>query len=166
MQPFNSTTSTAIPKEPVLDFDPVVGSTYVRNPRGVESSFDVKMNGYELMDVMAQFGIMFDWCHISSASKDDVYAYYDYYYNHLPIIDTHSLPNSLFVQFTWIKLMEWSAYDGDLERTINVGGIIGLRTQEAAALTAKGSMVENTCHGSSRSFAQYVQYMVNKGVPH
>ncbi len=63
------------------------------------------------------------------------------------------------------EMGEYMITDSHAKRIMKTGGIVGLRTGENRLLEAKGSpKVANSCHGSSRSFAQLLRHGKGLGV--
>ena len=120
-----------------------------RNVRGLTAE------GRELIEAMIERGMLIDLAHMSEALVDDVHAvavehdYYPLYFSHAHLREI-MLPEKAKEEKTtpwWIAAM-----------VRETGGMIGLRTAPEEVNTYDRSPVANTCHGSTRSFAQAHDY--------
>lgn len=118
------------------------------NCRNVKGLTD---EGRELIQEMMDRGMMVDAAHLSEQSVRDLYElskdndYYPIYLSHAHFREIMSPEKSLEEKTTpsWVV--------GMVRET---GGMIGLRTAHEETSTYDPSPVDNTCQGSSRSFAQ------------
>jgi microsomal dipeptidase-like Zn-dependent dipeptidase len=120
-----------------------------RNVRGLTDE------GRELLLEMIERNMLIDLAHMSEALVDDIYAiavehdYYPLYFSHAHFREI-MLPNKAKEEKTtpsWV-----------VAQVRETGGVIGLRTAPEEVNTYEPSAVANTCHGSSRSFAQAYDY--------
>ncbi len=120
-----------------------------RNVKGLSD------DGRELVSAMMDRGMLVDAAHMSEQSVRDTYdlavanAYYPIYLSH--------------GHFREIMVAEKEAEEKTtpvwvVEILRETGGMIGLRTAHEEVDDYEPSAVANTCHGSSRSFAQAYDY--------
>lgn len=132
---------------------------------GVTLGFDVDADcrnvlglsaeGRELVQTMIDRGMLVDAAHLSEQSVRDLHeilaanAYYPFYISHGHFREVMAVGKSDQEKTTpaWVVQM--------LRET---GGMFGLRTAHEEVHTYEPSPVDNTCHGSSRSFAQAYDY--------
>ncbi|PCC74916.1 Membrane dipeptidase (Peptidase family M19) [Nannocystis exedens] len=116
-----------------------------RNTRGLTAE------GEELVSVMMDRGMLVDAAHLSEQGVRDLHElavardYYPYYISHGHFREMLPAEKAREEKTTpaWI-----------IEHLRQVGGVFGLRTGHEEVNTYEPSEVANTCHGSSRSFAQ------------
>jgi len=116
-----------------------------RNTRGLTDE------GRQLLQAMMGKGMLIDLAHLSERGVEDAYelaeqnTYYPLYisHGHFREIMNPKLASNEKTTPAWVVQM--------LRRT---GGMFGLRTAHEETLTYTPSGIDNTCHGSSRSFAQ------------
>jgi microsomal dipeptidase-like Zn-dependent dipeptidase len=120
-----------------------------RNVRGLTDE------GQELVLEMIERNMLIDLAHMSEALVDDIHAiavehdYYPLYLSHAHFREI-MLPSKAKEEKTtpsWI-----------VAQVRETGGMIGLRTAPEEVNTYDASSVANTCHGSTRSFAQAYDY--------
>ncbi len=107
--------------------------------------------GKALIQEMIDRGMLIDIAHMSERSVDDVFALTeaaDYY----PVYLSHA-------HFREIMTPEKAAEEKTTPASVvasirRSGGMVGLRTAHEETSGYEGSEVSNTCHGSTRSFAQ------------
>jgi microsomal dipeptidase-like Zn-dependent dipeptidase len=107
--------------------------------------------GRELVQQMMDRGMLIDAAHLSEKSVRDLHeisianAYYPIYvsHGHFREIMTKDRQHEEKTSPAWV-----------VEVLRETGGMIGLRTAHEEVNSYDPSPVENTCHGSSRSFAQ------------
>ncbi|MCB9569948.1 MAG: membrane dipeptidase [Myxococcales bacterium] len=128
---------------------------------GVTLGFDVDANcrnvrgltdeGRALLEAMIERGMLIDLAHMSEALVRDVHAVaveHDYY----PLYFSHAHFREIMLP---AKQKEEKTTPASIVAMVReTGGMIGLRTAHEEVNTYEPSPVENTCHGSSRSFAQ------------
>jgi len=126
----------------------------VRDGRCV-NTMGLKQDGKQLLREMMNRGMLMDAAHLSEQALQDLYgelagnSYYPFYLSHAHFREM-MLPSKQHEEKTtpwWVARM--------LRHT---GGMIGLRTAHEEVNTYKDADVENDCHGSSKSFAQYLAY--------
>lgn len=123
--------------------------TNCRNVKGLTSEGD------DLMQEMMSRGMLIDAAHMSEQSVRDLQVLTeanDYY----PIYLSHAHLREIMVPDKAEE--EKTTPSWQIEIIRRSGGMIGLRTQHEETNTYDPSEVENTCHGSSRSFAQAYDY--------
>jgi microsomal dipeptidase-like Zn-dependent dipeptidase len=120
-----------------------------RNTKGLTGE------GTALIKQMMDKGMLIDIAHMSERSVDDTFALAkanDYY----PLYVSHGHPREIMnpVQQGYEKTTP-SAVMAYLRQT---GGIFGMRTFHDETRSYAGSGVDNSCHGSARSFAQALAF--------
>jgi len=116
-----------------------------RNVRGLSDE------GEALLSEMIERGMLIDMAHMSEALVRDTYALaqtHDYY----PLYLSHAHFREIMLPSKGAEEKTTPAWVVEMVR--ETGGMIGLRTAPNEVNTYTGSAVANTCHGSSRSFAQ------------
>jgi microsomal dipeptidase-like Zn-dependent dipeptidase len=111
--------------------------------------------GRELVDEMIGRGMLIDLAHMSEALVSDVYdvaVTHDYY----PLYFSHAHFREIMLPEKQKQEKTTPAYIVKMVR--ETGGMIGLRTGAEEVNTYEPSAVDNSCHGSSRSFAQAYDY--------
>lgn len=107
--------------------------------------------GREVIEAMIERGMLIDLAHMSEALVQDVYelaAQHDYY----PLYLSHAHFREIMLP---AKAKEEKTTPASIVAMVReTGGMIGLRTAHEEVNTYEPSAVDNTCHGSSRSFAQ------------
>jgi microsomal dipeptidase-like Zn-dependent dipeptidase len=135
--------------EPVLGFD-------VHDVNGIcENVLGLTQDGRELLSAMMERHMMIDLAHGSNQLVRDVVAlteandYYPLYvsHGHVQEIMSERVAHSEKATQGWVMAA--------LRRS---GGMFGLRTFHEEARSYSGSQVENDCAGSSRSFAQALDF--------
>jgi microsomal dipeptidase-like Zn-dependent dipeptidase len=120
-----------------------------RNVRGLTDE------GRALLSEMMDRGMLVDMAHMSEALVRDVHdvaVERDYY----PLYMSHAHLREIMIP---AKAKEEKTTPSWVVGMIReTGGMIGLRTAPDEVNTYEHSNVENTCHGSSRSFAQAYEY--------
>ncbi len=119
--------------------------TECRNVKGLTDE------GRELIQEMMDRGMLIDAAHLSERSIEDLYElsqandYYPFYLSHAHFREIMTPEKAAEEKTTpaWVV--------GMVRET---GGMIGLRTAHEETSTYDRSPVDNTCQGSSRSFAQ------------
>ena len=132
--------------------DLTLGFDVDANCRNVKGLTD---EGKALIEAMIARNMLIDAAHMSEQLVRDVYAVtveHDYY----PVYLSHA-------HFREIMRPEKAAEEKTTPAWIvalvrESGGMIGLRTAHEETNTYDASAVENSCHGSSRSFAQAYDY--------
>lgn len=107
--------------------------------------------GKDLVRAMFDRGMLVDAAHLSEKSVSDLYdiaVEYDYY----PFYISHGHFREMMAVGKDEEEKTTPAYVAGMLR--EVGGMFGLRTAHEETHGYEGSPVENSCHGSSRSFAQ------------
>jgi len=126
----------------------------VRDGRCV-NTVGLKEDGKQLLEAMMSRGMVMDAAHLSEQALRDLHGelaqnnYYPFYLSHAHFREM-MLPSKQHEEKTtpwWVAKM--------LRET---GGMIGLRTAHEEVNTYEGADVSNDCHGSSKSFAQYLAY--------
>ncbi|MEX1363143.1 MAG: membrane dipeptidase, partial [Nannocystaceae bacterium] len=120
-----------------------------KNTRGLTEE------GQQLVQEMMDRGMLIDAAHLSEASVRDLHelsianAYYPVYlsHGHFREIMTEAKEHEEKTTPAWV-----------VEILRETGGMFGLRTAHEEVDGYEGSPVANTCHGSSRSFAQAYDY--------
>ena len=134
-------------------------------PGGVTLGFDLNAEcknvvglrdeGRELLATMMERGMLIDAAHLSERSVKDLYEmakendFYPFYLSHGHFREM-LLPSKQVEEKTtpwWVAKM--------LRET---GGIFGMRTAPDEVSSYDDADVSNDCHGSSKSFAQYLAY--------
>lgn len=111
--------------------------------------------GKELIALMIERGMLIDAAHLSERSVDDLFAlsvenqYYPFYFSHGHFREIMTPEKAIEEKTTPASIIQM------LRET---GGMFGLRTAHEETNTYEPSPVSNTCHGSSRSFAQAYDY--------
>ncbi|MEM6992534.1 MAG: membrane dipeptidase [Myxococcota bacterium] len=111
--------------------------------------------GRELVQAMIDLEMIVDGAHLSEASVRDLYEilvdndYYPFYlsHGHFREIMANGKNEEEKTSPAWV-----------IEMVRATGGMFGLRTAHEEVNTYEDSPVENTCHGSSRSFSQAYDY--------
>lgn len=120
-----------------------------RNTRGLTAE------GRDLVKEMMNQGMLIDVAHMSERSVADTFAlaqansYYPLYVSHGHPREVMNPDQAKNEKTTPAEIMR------ALRQT---GGVFGLRTFPDETLSYSGSGVDNTCHGSSRSFAQALAF--------
>ncbi|MEZ4382621.1 MAG: membrane dipeptidase [Nannocystaceae bacterium] len=120
-----------------------------RNVRGLTDE------GRELVDEMIARGMLIDLAHMSEALVSDVFdvaVTHDYY----PLYFSHAHFREIMLPEKQVQEKTTPSYIVKMVR--ETGGMIGLRTGAEEVNTYEPSAVANSCHGSSRSFAQAYDY--------
>lgn len=107
--------------------------------------------GRELVQAMIDRGMLVDAAHLSEQSVRDLHEIAvanDYY----PIYISHGHFREIMTKDRQHEEKTTPAWISEVLR--ETGGMLGLRTAHEEVNTYEGSPVDNTCHGSSRSFAQ------------
>jgi microsomal dipeptidase-like Zn-dependent dipeptidase len=160
----------ASPHNPIFHLAQFAESCHIDEDCGLSSSaltlgFDVDAacrnvkgltdEGRELVEAMMDRGMLVDAAHLSEASVRDLYElsvardYYPFYLSHAHFREI-MLPEKQLEEKTtpaWVV--------GMVRET---GGMIGLRTAHEEVNTYTGASTPNSCHGSSRSFAQAYEF--------
>lgn len=102
-----------------------------------------------------------DFAHISEKTWNDAYAVSQEGTKKFPIFVSHS-PAPQSVQ-NYGTTDEYMISDANVNRVRDTGGILGMRSAPYKMKSMGG--VSNTCHGSSRSFAQLLKYASDKNLP-
>ena len=111
--------------------------------------------GRELLVEMMDRNMLIDLAHMSEALVEDIYQVaveHDYY----PLYLSHAHFREIMLP-TKAK-EEKTSPSWVVAHVRETGGMIGLRTAPDEVNTYDDSTVANTCHGSSRSFAQAYEY--------
>ncbi len=112
-------------------------------------------DGRELVQAMFDRGMLVDAAHLSEQSVRDLHGIAvenDYY----PLYISHGHFREIMVEEKEKEEKTTPAWAIEMLR--ETGGVFGLRTAHEEVDTYEPSMVDNTCHGSSRSFAQAYDY--------
>ncbi len=160
----------AAPHNPIFHVAAFEETCHVDTDCGITTSdltigFDVDENcrnvlgltdeGRELLLEMIERNMLIDLAHMSEALVEDIYAvavehdYYPLYLSHAHLREI-MLPRKAKEEKTtpsWV-----------VAHVRETGGMIGLRTAPEEVNTYEPSSVDNTCHGSTRSFAQAYDY--------
>lgn len=160
----------AAPHNPIFQIAQYVESCHIDEDCGLTTDsitlgFDVDAEcknvrgltdeGRELVQEMIDRGMLVDAAHLSEASLNDLYEI---------AVDNEYAPIYLsHAHFREIMLEEKSGEEKTtpawaVEMVRQTGGMIGLRTAPEEVNTYEPSAVANSCHGSSRSFAQAYDY--------
>ncbi len=116
--------------------------------------------GETLVRAMMDRGMLLDVAHLSRHALRDAYALamqrgpYPLLYTHAHMWDTISPSEERHEKYLRAD---------EVHLLTDTGGMLGLRTGFEDSL-AYGSAVANSCQGSSRSFAQSLQYAVDRGL--
>ncbi len=132
--------------------DLTLGFDVDANCRNVKGLTD---EGRALIEAMIERNMLIDAAHMSEQLVRDVYAVaveHDYY----PIYLSHAHFREIMRPEKATEEKTTPAWVVGMVR--ETGGMIGLRTAHEETNTYEASAVENTCHGSSRSFAQAYDY--------
>lgn len=111
--------------------------------------------GRALIEAMLDRGMLVDAAHMSERSVEDLFEiltardYYPFYLSHAHFREIMTREKSAEEKTTpwWVAQMVRQS-----------GGMIGLRTAHEETSTYDASPIENSCQGSSRSFAQAYDY--------
>ncbi|MEM6295360.1 MAG: membrane dipeptidase [Myxococcota bacterium] len=115
----------------------------------------LRPDGVELVAEMMDRGMLVDVAHFSERAMEDIFAMSkerDYY----PFYISHGHFRDIMRGKKGYEEKASPAWVVDMVR--QTGGMFGLRTGPEATHTFKGGAVENTCAGSSRSFAQAYEF--------
>jgi microsomal dipeptidase-like Zn-dependent dipeptidase len=112
-------------------------------------------DGQELVRAMFDRGMLVDAAHLSEQSMRDLHAIaveYAYY----PLYISHGHFREIMIESKQAEEKTSPAWVVEMLR--ETGGMFGLRTAHEEVDTYEPSPVDNSCHGSSRSFAQAYDY--------
>lgn len=160
----------AAPHNPIFQVAQYVESCHIDEDCGLTTDeitlgFDVDADcknvrgltdeGRELVQEMIDRGMLVDAAHLSEASLNDLHEIAvanDYF----PIYLSHAHFREIMLEEKTHEEKTTPAWAVQMVR--ETGGMIGLRTAHEQVNAYEPSPVENSCHGSSRSFAQAYDY--------
>lgn len=111
--------------------------------------------GRALAEEMFERGMLVDAAHLSEQSLRDLHEL-AVAHDHYPIYLSHGHFREVMLEEKEREEKTTPAWAVELVR--ETGGVFGLRTAHEEVDDYQGSSVANTCHGSSRSFAQAYDY--------
>lgn len=120
-----------------------------------KNTLGLTAEGKELIQEMIDLGMLIDVAHLSEVGVRDVHDISianDYY----PIYISHGHFREIMLEEKELEEKTTPAWIVEILR--ETGGMIGLRTAHEEVRDYTPSAVTNTCHGSSRSFAQAYDY--------
>lgn len=131
-----------------------------RTPAG-KNEVGLKPPGARLLDEMIDRHMLVDVAHLSERATRDVFDSLTSRYDYYPIYNSHTRPKGVLSDELREKQGEFLTTCEQAEFIAKTGGIVGLRTGLDSVVSAAGRPA-NTCHGSSRSYAQIVEYTENQ----
>lgn len=122
--------------------------------------------GERLLGAMVDRHMLIDVAHLSKRSVDDVYGEVGTNHSFYPIYDSHTRLDSIMPGPLLDKQREFLTTCKQAQYIERTGGMVGLRTALDSLKKADYGRVPNTCHGSSMSYAQLVNFTTTKtGLP-
>lgn len=136
-------------------FDIDTSSGKVRNRLGLTTP------GKALVDAMVARNMPIDLAHGSEQCRLGIMSHVPAGYG---LYDSHTKFERLLPPDVLDREKEFAVTDGLIDDYVSHDVLVGLRTSSVDALDAPGAVVPNTCPGSTRSFAQHVQFAHELGL--